>query len=579
MLKKFTWALLGALSICAASIAPAFGWGGEGHSYAAVLAVRSLPPGPLKTFWTTNETWFANTSSLPDRWRNRPDAAENARHFLDGENFGSGTDLTKIPRPYAEMVKVRNYDQLRTDGVVPWTVGRHYKLLVLALRQKRWQDAMIQSAYLSHYVADSHVPFHASANYDGQLSEPSQKGIHSRFETQTLQRGIKLSDLKTGEPLSITDPIAFTLDTLQASINEVPAILAADKQAVGKSGGEYNDTYWNEFLPKSKAIAVARLERAGRALAGLLEKAWDEAGKPSPPTTLINADRLLPYAPLFVARGETAPPTPEPVPTWIKDIERERVKTSKVPSKALGKEANVNILLPADYDSSKLRYPVLYLLHGATGAYSDWNKMSAIAAYARNRSLIIVMPDANGDSFYINSAGKGAVSDYMIKELIPFIDKQYRTIAMREGRAIAGLSMGGYGAWRLALDNVGTFTCAASLSGALGFGEGDPGPLQGFLTPLYGKAPDTATYSKEALLPLIQKALTTKGDWNGPNLYFDCGGEDFLLKDNRRMEEELLKRGVPYEYAEFKGSHEWVYWDEHIRDVLQFVERQVTPAK
>ncbi len=579
MLKKITCALLGALVIGLAAVAPAFAWGGEGHSYAAILAVRSLPPSPLKTFWTTHETWLAINSSYPDRWRNRPDAAENPRHFLDAEHFGFGMDVTKIPRSFSDVVKVRTYEQLRTDGMVPWTVSRHYKLLVLALRQKRWENAMIESAYLSHYIADSHVPFHASANYDGQLSEPSQKGIHSRFETQTLQRSIKLSDLKTGEPLSVSDPIALTFDTLQASISQVPAILAADKEAVGKSGGEYNDTYWTAFLPISRSIAIARLEMAGRALAGLLQAAWNEAKQPAMPTTLVNADRLLPYAPIFVARGETAPPTPEPVPAWIKDVDRERVKTIQVPSKALGKEATINILLPADYDTSKLRYPVLYLLHGASGAYSDWNKASAVAAYARERSLIIVMPDANGDSFYLNSPGKGKVADYFIKELIPFVDKQYRTLAAKEGRAIAGLSMGGYGAWRLALDNAGTFACAASLSGALGFGEGDPGGLRGFLTNLYGPTADQATYNKEALLPRIQSSITLDGHWAGPILYFDCGGDDFLLKDNRRMEEELLKRGVPYEYAEFKGQHEWIYWDEHIRDVLQFVERQISPAK
>lgn len=561
---------------------PAFAWGGEGHSYIGTLAVRSLPPGPLKSFWATHEAWFANASSYPDRWRNRPDDAEAPRHFLDGERFGFGTDLSRIPQAFGDTLKVRNYIQLRDDGMVPWTVARHYKLLVITIREKRWEDMMVQTAYLSHYVGDSHVPFHATENYNGQLSMPTQNGIHSRFETQLLQRSIKLTDLKQGQPLSIGDPAAFTFTTLQASINEVPKILTFDKEAVAKGNGEYNDAYWADFIAKARPVAVARLETAGRALAGMLQAAYDEAQKPALPATYINADRLMPYAPQFVERGTTAPPVPEPVPLWIQESERAKVQTIEVPSKALGKSVKVNILLPADYETSKVRYSVVYLLHGASGGYNDWNGKSGVAAYSRNRPFIIVMPDANGDSFYLNSPGKGKVADYMVRELIPYIDTHYRTIAQREGRAIAGLSMGGYGAWRLALDNVGTYACAASLSGALGFGNGDPAasePLARFLAPIYGKTPDVATYSKDQLVPLIEESMRPGGRWTGPALYFDCGDKDFLLNDNRKMEENLLIRGVPYEYAEFKGQHDWQYWDGHIRDVFQFVERHVLPPK
>ncbi|GAB4461442.1 MAG: hypothetical protein OHK0029_26720 [Armatimonadaceae bacterium] len=563
----------------------AHAWGGEGHYYVGTLAVRSLPEGPLKQFWSANENWLAVNSSYPDRWRNRPDIAEAPRHFLDGEHFGFGTDLTKIPRDFSETLKLRTYEQLRTDGVVPWTVERHYKLLVKALREKRWEDAMIQSAYMSHYIGDSHVPFHASENYDGQLSQPSQKGIHSRFETQTLQRSIQLKDLKPGTPLDVKDPTVFTFDALQDSINLVDDILEADKEAVQKSGGEYNDTYWQAFIPKARPIAIARLERAGQALAGLLQAAWVEANRPALPQTTLNPDDLLPYAPIFVGRGEKAPEVPAPVPDYIKEVARQRVQTISVQSKALGKDTQVNILLPADYETSGLHYPVLYLLHGASGGYKDWAQASGIAAYTQNRPLIVVMPDANGDSFYLNSRGKGPVADYFIKELVPAIDQKYRTIAMREGRAIAGLSMGGYGAWKLALDNPATFSAAASLSGALGFGnplpEGENGNrMRRFMSTIYGEDPTPERLAQDALLPKIKDLRTGDGRWNGPALYFDIGKEDFLLADNRNMEAELMKLRIPYEFSEFNGAHTWQYWDEHIRDVLQFVQRHVaSPTK
>ena len=317
------------------------------------------------------DSWLENASSWPDRWRNRPDNAEAPRHFLDGENFGFGMDLNRIPRPYSDVLKIRTYDQLRTDGIVPWTVGRVYKLLVIALREKRWEEAMVQSAYLAHYISDAHVPFHASANFDGQLSQPNQRGIHSRFETQTLQRSIKLGDLKPGDPLPVSDPTALTLDTLNASLGYVPAILAADKEAAAGSSGEYNDAYWSAFIPESaahrhRAVAVGR-SRPGRAAPRRLERGREARAADH----LRHPDRLMPYAPPFTARGETAPPTPEPVPVWIQESERQRIQTVQLPSRALGKTVSFNVLLPADYETSKERY---------------WSSTSSTARAGRTRT-------------------------------------------------------------------------------------------------------------------------------------------------------------------------------------------------
>src|SRR5262249_39792081 len=159
----------------------------EGHQYVARLAVDCLPESPFKDLLRRNTVWFAVNANYPDRWRNRPDYAENARHFLDTERFGHGRNVLDIPPEYGAVAAAQGYEALRKDGLLPWTVGREYQLLVRALRERRWEDAMVQAAYLGHYVADAHVPFHATENYDGQLSDPSQKGIHARFEEKVLQ--------------------------------------------------------------------------------------------------------------------------------------------------------------------------------------------------------------------------------------------------------------------------------------------------------------------------------------------------------------------------------------------------------
>ena len=565
-----------AITILVLTTAPALAWGGKGHSMVARQAVRDMPPA-LAKLYQNNLEWFARESSFPDRWRNR-DKSEAPRHFFDSENFGFGTDLTKVPRAYAEAVKLRNYDQLRTDGVVPWTIGRHYRLLERAFYEKRWNDVLIESAILSHYVADSHVPFHASANYDGQLSVPSQKGIHSRWESALLERSINDADLKTMTPMEIADPVGAAFDTLQESVNQVAPILAMDKDAAAKSGGQYDDAYWTAFTNAARPIAISRLETAGGRLSGFIVAAWRSAGRPILPENFKFETARLPYAANFPERGQpVASPLPD-TPETVKADARQGVVTIQVPSKTFKKDTPVNILLPKNYATSGLRYPVVYLLHGASGNNADWNAKSGVAAYVRDLPLIVVIPDGNGNSFYVNSQGGGKWGDYFHKELVPYIDKSYRTIARREGRATAGLSMGGYGSWKLALDNPDDFAACASLSGVMLFGSGSEKGYGTFASNLFGD-PDKdkkaqSRYAEVDLKPLLLRQVR-RSHYLGPALYFDIGAQDFLLKANEGMEQWLLENAIPYEYAEFDGAHEWPYWDAHIQDALQFLMRQI----
>lgn len=577
------------LEACFNSARNARAWGGEGHAYAAGLAIQCLPEGPLRSYFTINAPWFTVNSSWPDRWRTRPDNAEAARHFLDGEHFGVGTELTKLPRDYKDLVKIRSYEQLRTDGLVPWTANRQYKLLVLAFREKRWDDVMVHAAYLSHYTADAHVPFHATENYDGQLSTPSQKGVHARFETRMVQMSITPADLHPGPPAIIKNPVTTILAATQDSLAQVPVILAADKNAADITGGDYNEAYWAAFTPKARPIAIARLESAGRTLAGLLLAAWKDGGSPTPPKTLMT-DRLMPYAPAFVPRGQTAAPAMPLVTDEQKDAARTAAQTLKIASKLLNHDISVSVSLPADYAApanSKTRYPVVYLLHGSAGGSDDWLRKTGAAAYAQEFGFILVMPDASpggADSWYLNSPQGGKYEDFFIQELLPAIDKQFRTNAKREGRALIGNSMGGYGAWRIGLDFPSKFMSAASLSGALNIRNGDPAgdQMQKVALSLYGGSDAKAALKKfdaDQIAPRIAKRINSVGTWSGPALYFDTGKDDFLVAGNRRTEQFLLEQNVPYEFAEFPGGHEWTYWDEHVRDALQFTARHVAPPQ
>src|SRR5690349_18218832 len=145
-----------------------------------------------------------------------------------------------------------------------------------------------------------------------------------------------------------------------------------------------------------------------------------------------------------------------------------QIKTIGLNSALIGKTLQYSVVLPVDYDTTTTRYPVLYLLHGLFGHYSDWLSRTNLADYAAHYRMIIVTPEG-GDNWYVDSATvpTDKYESYIIRELIPDVDMRFRTINDRRGRAIAGLSMGGYGALKFAIKNPGTFAFAASMSGAL----------------------------------------------------------------------------------------------------------------
>lgn len=139
--------------------------------------------------------------------------------------------------------------------------------------------------------------------------------------------------------------------------------------------------------------------------------------------------------------------------------QRASVETIHFQSKLVNTTLPYNVILPPDYRASRTtRYPVLYLLHGLTGHYSDWITHTNVADYSAQYRMIVVMPEGN-NGWYTDSATipTDKYETHILKELIPDVQKRYRTIEARYGRAIAGLSMGGYGALKLGLKFPDTF--------------------------------------------------------------------------------------------------------------------------
>ena len=256
------------------------------------------------------------------------------------------------------------------------------------------------------------------------------------------------------------------------------------------------------------------------------------------------------------------------------DAARQRDETLQ--SSALRRDMNYRVLLPQDYATSQRRYPVLYLLHGLGGDYTDWTTRSNIAEYTRTLPLIVVMPDGN-NAWYTNS-DEGAYETYILEDLQADVVKKYRTINSRYGRAIAGLSMGGYGSLKMALKRPAAFAVVGSFSGALNVTR--QGELETLINKpeaeRIGKIFGTASSEVRRANDVFALAATLKPA-AAPYIYVDCGITDnALIAANRDLVAALHKSGVTYEYHEVQGAHSWDYWDRRIREFLPILMKRLT---
>lgn len=239
-------------------------------------------------------------------------------------------------------------------------------------------------------------------------------------------------------------------------------------------------------------------------------------------------------------------------------------------SPSLQKQTGCNILIPElpDFNGP---YSVLYLLHGLSDDYTIWQRKTSIGRYVQMLPLMVVMPDG-GRGFYTDAREGYAYESAMMQDLIPFIDRTFHTRAERKGRCISGLSMGGYGALKLALKHPDSFVSAHGHSGAYGFAHGDWRTDQSEFTRITGPNPQGGPDDVHALAEVADRSKL-------PALRFDCGTNDFLIEDNRKFHTHLQTLGVPHEYAEFPGAHDWAYWDKHIQSALRFHAKHLGISK
>ncbi len=237
-------------------------------------------------------------------------------------------------------------------------------------------------------------------------------------------------------------------------------------------------------------------------------------------------------------------------------------------SNALQKATAATVILPeGDF---KPPFATFYLLHGLSDDHTIWQRRTSIERYVQDLPLIVVMPDS-GRGFYCDAKEGMAWESAIVGDLVNYIDTIFQTNATREGRCIGGLSMGGYGAVKLALKYPNLFCSAVSHSGAVAFGHY---PMQGedaFITEFRRVVGENPTGGGDDPFALAEKLKPEER----PLLRIDCGVDDFLLGQNREFHAHLKAIGYEHEYEEFPGAHTWGYWDVHVQEAIAFHKRNL----
>jgi S-formylglutathione hydrolase FrmB len=242
-------------------------------------------------------------------------------------------------------------------------------------------------------------------------------------------------------------------------------------------------------------------------------------------------------------------------------------------SQSMNKEIKAVVIKPDIY-SGKFALPVVYLLHGYGGRYSDWVKnVPLITRYADLYNMIIVCADGNVSSWYFDSPidSSWKYETYVSSELVKWIDSHYSTIRKPSGRAITGLSMGGHGAFYLAFKHQDIFGAAGSMSGGVDF---RPFPQNWEISKRLGDYKENPiAWDQNTVIDMLD---LVKG--KPLQLIFDCGVDDFFHTVNRNLHEKMLEYKIPHDYTERPGKHTWVYWTNSIQYQLLFFNNFFTAS-
>lgn len=234
-----------------------------------------------------------------------------------------------------------------------------------------------------------------------------------------------------------------------------------------------------------------------------------------------------------------------------------KVDTLKTYSPEMDKQVKSLVILPDEYDRDEIKtFPVLYLLHGFSGDYTNWlDSFPELRDYVNEFNMIVVTPDGGYDSWYLDSPvdDKICYETFMTSTLIKDVDENYRTKSDREHRGIAGLSMGGHGALYLSIRHPELYGAVSSMSGGVDL---RPFPDNWNLKKKLGSLSDHPdNWANHSVINLVDSLKN-----NVLKIFIDIGVDDFFLDVNRNLHQKLLDLKIDHDYIERPGGHTWEYW-------------------
>jgi S-formylglutathione hydrolase FrmB len=251
------------------------------------------------------------------------------------------------------------------------------------------------------------------------------------------------------------------------------------------------------------------------------------------------------------------------------------VDTINIYSNAMHREFKCVVIKPGTYKKKNNNYPVVYLLHGYSGWYSNWIiRVPELKKYADQYQLLIVCPDGGYSSWYFDSPVDSTMKyeTYIGKEVPDYIDAHYKTIKDRKARAITGLSMGGHGALFLAFRHAETFGACGSMSGGVDLNYSRN------KFDIMKRIGDTIQYAGNWKKYIVMNVIENYPK-DSLTIIFDCGTEDFYYEPNHKLHEKMLALKIPHDYTERAGKHEWAYWRNSIQYHLLFFKNYFDKMK
>ena len=243
--------------------------------------------------------------------------------------------------------------------------------------------------------------------------------------------------------------------------------------------------------------------------------------------------------------------------------------TVEIMSQKMGRKIKTVVIVPEQYSDPDLQeeqYPVLYLLHGAYGCYSDWPTRTNLDDMASDYGVIIVCPDGQ-DSWYFDSPidPKMQFETFISKELVDYVDNNYRTIPTPGMRAITGLSMGGHGALFVGFRHPDVFHSCGSMSGGVNICHF---PDNWHIKDRLGEyKSNQQLWESHSVIGLVENLKP------GQNITIDDGVNDIFINENNAMHEALLKKGIAHDYTVRPGEHTWSYWTNSLDFQILFFSK------